>query len=127
MIHEDIGTVYQVSWIEAETKVQIIAYMQGAVYCWCKNKAREWFAAHDLFGGENFHWEGTPLYSVYLHHIDEGHNNESAIELAGQDVGKLLKELLSRDKRNFHTRNGYTREYSWDGTENNDVSWEDII
>ena len=37
------------------------AFLQGAVYCWCKNRKDEWFAARDLLGGDNYYWQGTPL------------------------------------------------------------------
>ena len=36
------------------------AFLQGAVYCWCKNRKNEWFAARDLLGGDNYYWQGTP-------------------------------------------------------------------
>ena len=29
------------------------AYLQGAVYCWCKNRKNQWFAARNLIGGDN--------------------------------------------------------------------------
>ena len=37
------------------------AFMQGAVYCWIKNRRDEAFAVRDLVGGENRDWNGTPL------------------------------------------------------------------
>ena len=41
------------------------AFLQGAVYCWCKNRKDEWFAARDLLGGDNYYWQGTPLFPLY--------------------------------------------------------------
>ena len=31
------------------------AFLQGAVYCWCRNRKDEWFAARDLLGGDNYY------------------------------------------------------------------------
>ena len=51
----------------------IKAYIQGAVYCWCKNCKMDnqepiWFSASDLFGGDNYDWNGTPLLGLYKWH-----------------------------------------------------------
>ena len=40
------------------------AFLQGAVYCWYKNRKDEWFAARDLLGGDNYYWQGTPPHSA---------------------------------------------------------------
>lgn len=104
--------------LSSENIERIKIYLQGAVYCWCKNCKNEniepsWFAARDLFGGDNYYWEGTPLYELYLWHLNN--NAEDPVNMAGRDVGNLLKEILYNDKRSFYTREGYTREYQWDG------------
>lgn len=97
---------------------RIKCYLQGAVYCWCKNCKDEnmnprWFAARDLFGGENYYWEGTPLIDLYQWHKEN--EADDPVNMAGRDVGHLLKDILQNDIRTFHTRKGYTREYQWDG------------
>lgn len=93
-------------------------YVQGAIYCWCKNCKDDkdeptWFSASSLFGGANYYWEGTPLYDLYKWH--KSNNANDPVNMAGQDVGHLLRDVLNADKRKFNTRKGYTREYRWDG------------
>lgn len=93
------------------------AYLQGVVYCWCKNVgANHWFAARDLLGGENYFWGGTPMARLYEYYLGgDDHNNAYAIEEAGKAAGRLLKKVLVEDRRQFNTREGYTREYCWTG------------
>ena len=97
------------------------AFLQGAVYCWCKNRKDEWFAARDLIGGDNYFWQGTPLYPLFLYYLNEDETHpEYAVEEAGKAAGRLLKGMLMDDKRTFETRKVYTREYRWTGEENNE-------
>ena len=92
------------------------AFLQGAVYCWCKNRRDEWFAARDLLGGDNYYWQGTPLLPLYNYYLDGNNDNHDyAVEEAGKVAGRLLKEVLINDKRTFETKEGYTRMYRWNG------------
>ena len=96
--------------ISNEDKQRIEDFLQGAVYSWCKNNKDEWFALRDLMGGENFYWEGTPMYALYEKH--KGKKN--ATELAGRDGGWILKKVISNDKRTFETKKeDMTRKYKW--------------
>ena len=98
----------------------MLAFLQGAVYCWCKNRKNEWFAARDLLGGENYDWQGTPLMPLYTYYLNGDNNNHDyAVEEAGKAAGGLLKEVLIKDKRTFETEEGYTRLYRWTRTEAN--------
>lgn len=102
---------------EIEIK-EMCAFLQGAVYCWCKNRKNEWFAARDLLGGDNYYWEGTPLMKLYDHFLnDKKDNGEYAVEEAGKAAGRLLKKVLFEDKREFETKEGFTRMYRWTGNE----------
>src|SRR5437899_1165521 len=87
--------------IDDTEKAAIKNFMQGAVYCWIKNREDEWFAVQDLMGGKNFDWHGTPLQVLYEKHIDKGKNQKAAIESAAIDLGWLLKTVLAEDKRTF--------------------------
>lgn len=90
------------------------AYIQGAVYCWCKNRPDEWFAARDLFGGENYNWEGTPLMDLYLYYLgNDDSNHDYAVLEAGKAVGRLLKGILVDDSRTFDMKDEYTNLYRW--------------
>lgn len=99
-------------------KILIKSFMQGAIYCWVKNRMGEPFSIRDLMGGENFEWDGTPLYVLYTKHINSGKSNESAIESAAKDLGWLTKTVLSEDKRTFAAgKNGLVNSYRWIGNE----------
>ena len=94
--------------LSKEDKQRIMDFLQGAVYCWCKNKGTDWFAARDLVGGENSDcWDNTPIR--LLKKFDD--------KQAEINVGWLLKKVLDEDNRSFKAREGYSKEYSWDGKE----------
>jgi len=104
--------IREVHGITKEQKQKILDFLQGAVYCWCKNRRDEWFAARDLLGGDNFYWEGTPMFALYEKSKD--------VEQAGKDAGWLLKRVINDDKRTFNTTvNGLVRQYCWNGQEDN--------
>ena len=100
-----------VTKISAQEKQRIKDFIQGSVYCYCKNNKGETFAAHNLFGGSNFNWAGTPLYSLYKWHQQNGSSNP--VEMAGRDLGWLLLEVLIDDSRTFEIIEGYTNTYRW--------------
>ncbi|VXC45896.1 conserved hypothetical protein [Pseudomonas sp. 8BK] len=106
------NTLYAVSGLSEIERVTALSFLQGAVYCWCKNRPDEWFALRDLVGGDNTHWSGTPLMPLY-----EKHSNLSdaqAFEAAAKDVGWLLKHVVVNDIRVFETKKaGLVRQYKW--------------
>ncbi|HEB32330.1 MAG TPA: hypothetical protein ENI15_15890 [Spirochaetes bacterium] len=103
----------------SQLQVRLIkSYVQGAVYFWCKNckdenGEPEWFAARDLFGGENYHWDNTPLIELHNWHYEK--KSDGPVNMAGRDIGQLLKDVVNDDKRKFQIKKSYTREYKWDG------------
>src|SRR5690554_7731100 len=100
--------------INYEELTSIKNFIQGAVYCWIKNRKDEIFAARDLFGGDNYDWNGTPLIALYNKHINQGKNENSAVDEAGKDVGWILKLVLYEDQRLFDTCDaGMARGYKW--------------
>jgi hypothetical protein len=102
--------VRDVQGLTADQKGRIRDFLQGAVYCWCKNRPEEWFSLRDLMGGENYHWDGTPLLSLYQKHRPAA----DAVERAGRDGGWLLKKVISDDLRTFETREAeMIRQYRW--------------
>jgi hypothetical protein len=78
-------------------------FLQGAVYCWCKNRNDEWFALRYLMGGPNFDWSATPLNVLYEKHLNRGKNEDQAVEDAGKDCGWLVKSVINDDDRQFET------------------------
>ena len=102
--------VRDVTGVTDDEKARIRDFLQGAVYCWCKNRLNEWFSLRDLMGGENYHWQGTPLFPLYQKH----HPAPDAVERAGQEGGWLLKRLITDDPRTFETRKAeMIRQYRW--------------
>jgi hypothetical protein len=90
-------------------------FLQGAVYCWCKNRKGEWFNARDFLGGDNFYWEHYPLGVLYFRQLHAGKTHDEAFEQAAKDAGHILKKMLQEDDRTFETQGGYTRSYLWTG------------
>jgi len=116
----EIMTLIQKSEIRNVTGItdseaqRICDYLQGAVYCWCKNRSEEWFSVRDLFGGENFDWTGTPIGVLYEKHISKGKSDDNAISDAGKDAGWILKKIIEDDLRNFETKKEeLIRKYRW--------------
>lgn len=107
-----------VTGISHPEKQRIIDFLQGAIYCWCKNRKDEWFSMRDLMGGDNYYWEGTPLLPLYEKHENKGKDWESAVKDAGKDSGWLLKKVIAGDKRTFETKKEeLIRKYRWVGEE----------
>ncbi|ENM8676647.1 hypothetical protein AB8302_004681 [Vibrio parahaemolyticus] len=107
----------EVTGISDSQTEAIKSFLQGAVYCWCKNRSQEdWFSLSELMGGENFYWEGTPLMSLYLKH--EKNESENPVNQAGIDAGWLLKSVIASDLRYFETKKEFRkRMYRWCGEE----------
>lgn len=99
----------------------INAFIQGAIYSWSKNVGKDhWFAVRDLFGGENFYWEETPLMALFEKQKKMGKKGEESIKASAKDLGWITKNVINEDKRTFETRKaGLVRQYRWTGAENN--------
>lgn len=118
MIINDSSGIYGVTGVSESEKQRIRDFLQGAVYCWCKNRKDEWFAVRTLMGGDNFHWDATPLKPLFDKHVTKGKTPKEAIDAAGKDCGKLLKQVVSNDRRSFETKTeALTRQYRWIGKE----------
>lgn len=106
--------------ISSEQRHNIMHFLQGSVYCWCKNRKDEAFAARDLLGGDNYYWQATPMMVLFEYYRNgDDSNNAYAVKEAGKAAGRLLYQLLYEDKREFQTWGDYTRMYRWTGNENN--------
>lgn len=104
--------IRDVTSITDSEKEDILNFLQGSVYSWCKNRPCEWFSLRDLMGGENYYWEGTPLYKLYEYYETDG--NDNPVKAAGKDAGWLLKEVIVNDERNFKTKKEERiRKYKW--------------
>jgi hypothetical protein len=90
----------------------IIIFLQGATYCWCKNRKDEWFSLRDLMGGDNYYWNNTPLIALY--NKQEKLGNEDPEAQAGKEGGWLMKRVISEDARKFETiEEDLIRKYKW--------------
>ena len=111
----ELRNVHGISELE---KSLIKAYMQGAVYSWVKNRKDEPFAVRDLAGGENYEWEGTPLFVLWEKQLRLGKKGDDATEDAAKDLGWLTKTVLAEDKRTFTVEKaGMVNSYRWVGNE----------
>lgn len=100
------------SGISKKQEAEIYSFLQGAVYCWCKNFNDKEFALRDLMGGENFEWTGTPLYSLWEKH--QKLRADNPVKSAGIDAGWILKKVILNDKRKFELRKSeMTNKYRW--------------
>jgi hypothetical protein len=103
--------INSVTGISDEERQRIIDFLQGAVYCWCKNRKDEWFSLRDLMGGDNYYWQGTPLLTLYTKHEKI---NDNPVKEAGKDAGWLLKLALNNDKRTFDAKKeALIKHYRW--------------
>ena len=100
--------IHDVHGITVEQKQRIMDFLQGAVSCWCKNREDEWFAARDLLGGANYHWQGTPMIALW-------HAYNENIKTAGQAAGRLLKQVLHEDESRYFDskKEAMTTKYIW--------------
>ena len=96
-----------------DQQIELIkAFIQGAVYCYCNMADKgSTFAARDLFGGENYYWNRTPLMALYEWHKNTGADNP--VDMAGKDLGWILLDVLDCDKRHFRKIKGYVNSYEW--------------
>ncbi|MCE7517551.1 hypothetical protein LZG37_05355 [Halomonas titanicae] len=103
--------IHQVNGISENERDLAKAYLQGAVYCWCKNRKDEWFSLRDLVGGDNYQWSRTPLMPIYIKHEGVA---EDAVKEAGKDTGWLLMRVLNDDQRTFESKKeGMVKHYRW--------------
>lgn len=112
MIIKGNATIRTVSGISEKQESEIYSFLQGTVYCWCKNLGDKEFALRDLMGGENFQWNGTPLSVLWEKQKKLGANDP--VKSAGIDAGWILKKVILNDKRNFEVREReMTNKYKW--------------
>ncbi|MBL4653327.1 MAG: hypothetical protein JKY53_10770 [Flavobacteriales bacterium] len=110
----DKSEIREVTGISQVERKSIMNFLQGAVYCWCKNRKNEWFSMWDLMGGDNYYWDGTPLLVLYTKHENKGKDSEQAVKDAGKDSGWLLKKTVHEDIRYFESKKEeLTRKYRW--------------
>ena len=101
-----------VSVISADEERDIMNFLQGAVYCWCKNRKNEWFSLRDLMGGDNYCWNDTPMIKLWEKHSKL--EKDDPVGEAGKDGGWLLKKVVHKDKRKFETKEeDVIRKYRW--------------
>lgn len=104
MVIVPIPEIKNVKGLTPDKIQRIYDYLQGAVYCWCKNRTNEWFSVRDLFGGENFNWTGTQMRKLCGKHKSKGKTHVSTIKDAGKDAGWILKRILDKEQRRFETK-----------------------
>jgi len=112
---EPPSEIRSVNDISPEAYQRIYDFLQGAVYCWCKNQEDE-FGLRDLMGGKNFFWARTPLIAIWNKHKALGLTDDDALTAAAIDGGWILKRVIDDDRRTFtHRIEGQVRKYKWTG------------
>jgi len=102
MLIDPTGRKVDVEDLQCEENERLaIAFLRGAVYAWCNAKKGEEFRFATFAGGDNYYWEDTELY--YLYERQEQLGTANPILQAAGEGGKLLRYMLSRDKRTFKT------------------------
>ena len=94
--------------IPTEDKEKIKIFLQGMVYCWCKNvkdenNSNKWFFARDLVGGDSFSWDDTPLKVLNEKYVTK--------KTASQALGSLLYEVLDEDTKHFEFYKDHDAKY----------------
>jgi hypothetical protein len=114
MLINDSTDIRIVNGVHDSDIQRIKDFLQGSVYCWCKNRKNEWFSLRDLMGGDNFYWEKTPLFVLWDKHNKAGKKGYAAIVAAGKDCGWILKRVINDDKRKFESKiESQTKHYRW--------------
>lgn len=112
------SNVQAIKTVSQTQSLAIENFMQGAIYTWSKNFPKKAFAVRDLVGGENYDWHGTPLIALYDAHKQLGESDVDAVSHAAQDLGWIVKKVLTNDKRNYvNTKQDKVNYYKWVGNE----------
>ena len=92
----------------------IKAYIKGCVYSFCNsnklNGGSDWFAAHNLFGEENYYWQ-PPIKAIWTYHKSIAKSDKSACSAAGHDIGWLLKQILLEDTNRKYEQSTKQRQF----------------
>lgn len=116
---EPLSEIRNVKNLNFNEKQRIFDFLQGAVYCWCKNRPNEWFSMKDLMSEENSNWDQTPLVYLLNKHKRMWDDNNKIIDEASKDSGWLLKKVINDDNRLFQTKKiklgKEIRQYKWSG------------
>lgn len=106
--------VREVLEITTKEKQRIMDFLQGAVYCWCKNRHDDWFSMRDLTGSDNYFWDGSPLQVLFIKYERRGKIRGESIDDVSKDSGWILKKVINDDKRLFETKKEeLIRKYRW--------------
>lgn len=82
---------FRVHGLTPEVESQIYAFLQGAVYCWCKNRPNEWFSTGFSVDREVNNGRGPVDYKV-----SNGRDDQTLIEFKLASNTKLEKNLANQ-------------------------------
>jgi len=80
-------------------------FLQGCIYCWCACNHGKEFSTRDFLGETNRDWSGTPTFQLFQAYV-KNNTMDIAIKKAGQDVGRILRQVLESDSRKFRIGKG---------------------
>lgn len=91
----------KISAVVSENDLELMkTYMLGAVHGFTAAAEGKNFTVREIFGKGNRDWHGTPIQKIYEYYA-RTLPHEKAVERAAQDVGKLLRSVLTDDKYEY--------------------------
>lgn len=101
MISNSNKRIIKISAQVSENDLELMKiYILGAVHGFTAVAEQKSFTVRDIFGKGNRDWHKTPLQKIYEWHAENLPHKEAA-EKAAQDVGKLLRKVLTDDKYKY--------------------------
>ena len=101
MVSNSNKRIIKISAQVSENDLELMKiYVLGAVHGFTAVAEQKSFTVRDIFGKGNRDWHKTPLQKIYEYHAENSPHKEAA-EKAAQDVGKLLRKVLTDDKYKY--------------------------
>lgn len=110
MLNNSKSTTFVASFesLSIGQKAELTSFIRGAIQGALSEK--ETFAVSDIVGGKFTNWEGTPLQWIYEFHKNKGECLSPENE-AGKDMGRIFKNVMSTDSRNFEIKGSVQRRF----------------
>lgn len=80
-------------------KPLVLNWLEAAIWAYSNN--RDDFQIRDIVGYGNTNWKYTPLQEIYNYHRRRNLTDEQAMNLAGQDVGRIAKRVMYESNHNY--------------------------
>lgn len=110
MLNNSKSTTYVSSYesLSQGQRLELDFFIKGAIQG--ALSYRDTFCVSDIVGGKFTKWEGTPLQWIYDYHKNRGACLSPEAE-AGKDMGRIFKNIMSSDFRNYEIKGAVQRRY----------------